>query len=123
MRSSNKCIYKQLFVTAAIFKTIRHKIYLKTLKHVRYSKQKSKSRSETSKIPSSVSYATKLKFVEIVMIFVSFSTQLSYPWGYTILVSTACPLWKKSIIYVGNVYNKTIEIITLIIVLPGSTRL
>ena len=31
---------------------------------------------------------------------------LSYPWGYNILVSTVCPLWKKSIIYVGNVYNK-----------------
>ena len=32
-------------------------------------------------------------------------------------------LWKKSIIYVCNVYNKNIKIITLIIVLPGSTRL
>ena len=52
-----------------------------------------------------------------------FSTRLSYPWGYNILVSTACPLWKKSIIYGGNVYNKNIKIITLIIVLPGSTRL
>ena len=31
---------------------------------------------------------------------------LSYPWGYNILVSTECPFWKKSIIYVGNVYNK-----------------
>ena len=98
---------KQLFVTAAIFKTIRHKIYLKTIKNVRYSKQKSKSRRETLKIPSSVSYETKLNFVEIVMISVS---------------DLACPLWKKSIIYVGNVYNKTIKIITLIIVLPGSTR-
>ena len=58
-------IYKQLFVTAAIFKTIRHKIYLKTLKNVRYSE--SKSRSETLKIPSLVSYETKLKFVEIAM--------------------------------------------------------
>ena len=48
---------------------------------------------------------------------------LSYPWVYNILVSTACPLWKRSIIYVGNVYNKNIKIITLIIVLPGSTRL
>ena len=65
------CIYKQLFVKAAIFKTIRHKIYLKTLKNVRYSKQKSRSRSETLKIPSLVSFETKLKFVEIVMIFVS----------------------------------------------------
>ena len=52
-----------------------------------------------------------------------FSTRLSYPWGYNILVSTACPLWKKSIIYVGNVCNKNIKIITLIILLPGSTRL
>ena len=43
--------------------------------------------------------------------------------GYNILVSTACPLWKKSIIYVGNVYNKNIKSITLIIVLPCSTRL
>ena len=65
------CIYKQLFVKAAIYKTIRYKIYLKTQKNVRYSKQKSKSRSETLKIPSSVSNETKLKFVEIVMIFVS----------------------------------------------------
>ena len=39
------------------------------------------------------------------------------------LVSTACPLWKKSIICVGNVYNKTLKIITLIIVLLGSTCL
>ena len=46
-------------------------MYLKTLKIVRYSKQKSKSRSETLKIPSSVPYATKLKFVEIVIISVS----------------------------------------------------
>ena len=38
-------------------------------------------------------------------------------------VSTACPLWKKSIVYVGNVYNKNIKIITLIIVLTGSTCL
>ena len=51
-----------------------------------------------------------------------FSTLLSYPWGYIILVSTACLLWKKNIIYVGNVYNKNIKIITLIIVSPGSTR-
>ena len=58
--SKSISIYKQLFVTTAIFKTIRHKIYLKTLNNVRYSKQKSKSRSET-----------KLKFVEIVMISVS----------------------------------------------------
>ena len=29
----------------------------------------------------------------------------------------------KSIIFVGNVYNKNIKIITLIIVLPGSTIL
>ena len=43
--------------------------------------------------------------------------------GYNILVSTAFPLWKKSSIYVGYVYNKNIKIITLIIVLPGSTRL
>ena len=54
--------YEQLFVIAAIFKTIRHKIYLKTLKNVRYSKQKSKSRNETLKIPSLVSYETELKF-------------------------------------------------------------
>ena len=78
---------------------------------MRYSKQKPKSRSETLKIPLSVSYEQKLKFVEIVMISVS------------VLVSTVCPLWRKSFIYVGNVYNKTIKIITLIIVLPGSTRL
>ena len=52
-----------------------------------------------------------------------FSTRLRYPRGYNILVSTVCTLWKKSIIYVGNVYNKTIMIVTLIIVLPGSTRL
>ena len=52
-----------------------------------------------------------------------FSTHLSYPCGYSFLVSTACPFWKKSIIYVGNAYNKNIKIITLIIVLPGSTRL
>ena len=70
-----------------------------------------------------MSYETKLKIVEIVMISVSFSTRLSYPWGYNILVSTACPLWKKSIIYAGNVYNKNIKIITLSIVFPGSTRL
>ena len=50
------------------------------------------------------------------------SVHLSYPWGY-VLVSTACQLWKKSSIYVGNVYNKIMKIITLIIVLPGSTRL
>ena len=62
---------KQLFITAAIFKTIRHKIYLKTIKNVKYSKQKSKSRRETLKIPSSVSYETKVNFVEIVMISVS----------------------------------------------------
>ena len=43
-------------------------MYLKTLNNVRYSKQKSKPRSETLKIPSSVSYEIKLKFVEIVMI-------------------------------------------------------
>ena len=49
-KPSNICLYKQFFVTAAIFKTIRHKIYLKTPKNVRYSKQKSKSRSETLKI-------------------------------------------------------------------------
>ena len=30
---------------------------------------------------------------------------------------------KKSIIYVGNVYNKNIKIISLITVLSGSTRL
>ena len=47
----------------------------------------------------------------------------SYPWVYNILVSRACRLWKKSTIYVGNVYNKNIKVITLIIVLPGSTRL
>ena len=46
-------------------------VELKTLKTVRYSKQKSKSRSDTLKIPSSLSYKTKLKFVEIVMISVS----------------------------------------------------
>ena len=45
---------------------------LKTLKTIRISKQKSKSRSETLKIPSSLSYETKLKFVEIVMISVSY---------------------------------------------------
>ena len=71
VRSALICIYKQLLVTAAIFKTIRHKIYLKTLKNVRYSKKKSKSRIETLKIPTSVSCETKLKFVEIVMISVS----------------------------------------------------
>ena len=87
---SNICILKQLFVTAAIFKTIRHKKYLKTQNNESYSKQKAKSRSETIKIPSSMSYETKLKFVEIVMISVS---------------------------------NKNIKIITLSIVLPGSTRL
>ena len=54
-----------------MFKTIRHKIYLKILKNVKYSKQKSTSRSETLKIPSLVSYETNLKFVEIVMISVS----------------------------------------------------
>ena len=62
---------KQLFIAAAISKTIRHKIYLKNSKNVRYPKQKSKSRRETKKIPSSMSYETKLKFVEIVMISVS----------------------------------------------------
>ena len=46
-------------------------VELKILKTVRYSKQKSKSRSETLKIPSSLSNETKLKFVEIVMISVS----------------------------------------------------
>ena len=30
---------------------------------------------------------------------------------------------EKSIIYVGNVHNKNIKIITSIIVFPGSTRL
>ena len=44
---------------------------LKTIKNIRYSKQKSKSRSETLKIPSSVSYETTLKFVETVRISVS----------------------------------------------------
>ena len=39
----------------------------KNAKNVRYSEQKSKSRSETLKIPLSVSYETKLKFVEIVI--------------------------------------------------------
>ena len=48
---------------------------------------------------------------------------LAIIWGYNILASTACLLWKKSIIYVGNVYNKNIKSITLVIVLPGSTRL
>ena len=43
----------------------------KNTKNVRYSEQKSKSRSETLKIPLLVSYETKLKFVEIVMISVS----------------------------------------------------
>ena len=43
--------------------------------------------------------------------------------GYNILVSTACLLWKESTIYVGNVYNENIKVITLILVLPGSTRL
>ena len=52
-----------------------------------------------------------------------FSTRLSYPWGFNILVSTACLLWKESTIYVSNVYNENIKVITLIIVLPGSTRL
>ena len=66
-----------------------------------------------------MSYETKLKFVEIVMI----SASDLAPALANILVSTACPLWKKSIIYVGNVYNKNIKIINLIIVLPGSTRL
>ena len=43
-------------------------------------------------------------------------------WGYNVLVSTACPLWwKKNIIYVCNVYNKSIKNITFIIVMPGST--
>ena len=75
VRSITRCkrhqIYKQLFVTAALFKAIRHKIYLKTSKNIRYFKQKSKSRSETLKIPSLVSYETKLEFVEIVIISVS----------------------------------------------------
>ena len=72
-----------------------------------------------------MSYETKLNFVEVVMISVSdlAPPPLSHPWGYNILVSTACPLWKKSIIYVSNVYNKNINIISLIIVLPGSTCL
>ena len=55
-------------VTKSLYlKQKRHKIYLKIKKNVSYSKQKSKSRSETLKIPSSVSYETKLKFVEIVI--------------------------------------------------------
>ena len=45
-------------------------MHLKTLKNVSYSKQKSKSRSETLKTPSLVSYETKLKFVEILIIYV-----------------------------------------------------
>ena len=52
-----------------------------------------------------------------------FSTHLSYPWGYNILVITAYPLWKKSIIYAGNVYYNNIKFISLITVLPGSTCL
>ena len=71
-----------------------------------------------------MSYETKSKFAETVMISVSdLAPALAILGGYNILVSTACPFWKKSIIYVGNVYNKNIKIITLIIVLPGSTRL
>ena len=68
---------------------------------------------------SSVSYETKLKFVKMVMISVS---DLA-PALAIFLVSTACPLRKRSIIYVGNVYNKNINIITLINVPSGSTRL
>ena len=50
---------------------------------------------------------TKLKFVEIVMISVSdLAPALAILWGYNILVSTLCPLWKNSIIYAGNVYIK-----------------
>ena len=90
----------------------------------------------TLKIPSSVSYETNIKDAFIGVIWnktevcwnrddfcLWFTTRLSYPWCYSILESTACPLWKKSIIHVCNVYNKNIKIITLIIVLPGSTRL
>ena len=44
----------------------------------------------------------------------TFSTNLTYPCVYTILVSTACPVWwKKNIIYVANVYIKNKENTTL----------
>ena len=99
-------------------------MHFKTLKNVRYSKQKSKSRSETLILLSSVSYETKLKFVEIVMISVSDLAPALAILGVIIFqYLQRVRFGKKSIIYVGYVYNKNIKIITLIIVLPGSTRL
>ena len=78
---------------------------------------------ETLKIPSSVSYETKLKFVEIVRIPVSdLATDLAIL-GVIMFSIYSVSVLKKSIIYGGNVYNKNIKIITLIIVLPGSTCL
>ena len=70
-------------------------------------------------------YETKMKFVEIMMISVYdlapalaiLSLGLCYFSIYSVFAL------EKIIIYVGNVYNKNIKIITLIIVLPGSTRL
>ena len=61
--------YKQLFATAAIFKTIRHKIYLKTLKKCKVfgAEVQIKQGNIKDTVPLLVSYETKLKFVEIVM--------------------------------------------------------
>ena len=69
-------------------------------------------------------YETKLKFVEIVMISVSYLAPALAILGVMIFkYLQRVRFEKKSIIYVGNVYNKNIKTITLIIVLPGSTRL
>ena len=48
-----------------------------------------------------------------------FSTHLTYPYGFNILVFTVCPLWwTKNIIYVSNVYCKKEHYFYY--VLPGS---
>ena len=71
-----------------------------------------------------MSYETKLKFGEIVMISVSDLAPALAILGVIIFYHLQrVRFGKNSIIYVGKVYNKNIKIITLINVLPGSTRL
>ena len=49
--------------------------------------------------------------------------KLTFKSIYIIQSSNFVRFGEKSIIYVGNVYNINIKIITMVIVLPGSTRL
>ena len=70
-----------------------------------------------------MSYETKLKFVEIVMISVSDlapTLVILGVWYFSIYSVSAL---EREYFYTGNVYNKNIKFITLFIVLPGSTRL